>query len=378
MVVKGLCLNDLHFGLPCSERIFNELSQVLDFIRKNDLDVIHINGDYFDRKLSFGEPAALMAMKFFYDLRELCIKKKIKLRIIHGTMGHERGQTEMFRRFASKYLDMKIFNEVSEEELFPGFNVLYVPEEYPVNAEEYYRPYREKVYNAIFMHCMWDFIAMNSNIEEGDRTDMQTAPVFKYNEWAQTIPHGMAICGHIHARHVYKKKIFYPGSFSAWNFSDISEKGFTYYTYDTEKQFYKVSFINNTMCPTYGIISANELGLDLEKASVEEIMNATKALADKYDYSRLDIESLPLDTLELLKRAYKEDPKIKLGIKKNKNHLLIESNNNEFDKYSYILNGDMSIVDVILRFIKEDLSSHEGADKITKDDIVNYLKEEEE
>ena len=132
------------------------------------------------------------------------------------------------------------------------------------------------------------------------------------------------------------------------------------------------------MCPTYGIISANELGLDLEKASVEEIMNATKALADKYDYSRLDIETLPLDTLELLKRAYKEDPKIKLGIKKNKNHLLIESNNNEFDKYSYILNGDMSIVDVILRFIKEDLSSHEGADKITKDDIVNYLKEEEE
>ena len=188
---------------------------------------------------------------------------------------------------------------------------------------------------------------------------MQTAPVLKYNEWAQTITHGMAICGHIHARHVYKKKIFYPGSFSAWNFSDISEKGFTYYTYDTEKQFYKVSFINNTMCPTYGIISANELGLDLEKASVEDIMNATKALADKYDYSRLDIETL------------------KLGIKKNKNHLLIESNNNEFDKYSYILNGDMSIVDVILRFIKEDLSSHEGADKITKDDIINYLKEEE-
>ena len=72
MIVRGLCLNDLHFGLPCSERIFNELSQVLDFIRKNDLDVIHINGDYFDRKLSFGEPAALMAMQFFYDLRELC------------------------------------------------------------------------------------------------------------------------------------------------------------------------------------------------------------------------------------------------------------------------------------------------------------------
>ena len=132
------------------------------------------------------------------------------------------------------------------------------------------------------------------------------------------------------------------------------------------------------MCPTYGIISANELGLDLQQASVEDIMNATKALADKYDYSRLDVESLPLNTLELLKRAYKEDPRIKLDVKKSKNHLLIESDNNEFDKYSYILNGDMSVVDVILKFIKEELSTHEGADKITKEDITNYLKEEEQ
>ena len=107
-------------------------------------------------------------------------------------------------------------------------------------------------------------------------------------------------------------------------------------------------------------------------------MNATKALADKYDYSRLDVESLPLNTLELLKRAYKEDPRIKLDVKKSKNHLLIESDNNEFDKYSYILNGDMSVVDVILKFIKEELSTHEGADKITKEDITNYLKEEQE
>ena len=35
------------------------------------------------------------------------------------------------------------------------------------------------------------------------------------------------------------------------------------------------------------------------------------------------------------------------------------------------------MVDVILKFIKEDLSTHEGADKITKDDIMAFLKEEE-
>lgn len=375
MIVKGLCISDLHLGLPCSERIYNELSQVLDFIRKNDVDVIHINGDYFDRKLSFGEPAALMGMQFFYELRELCIRKKIKLRIIHGTMGHERGQTEMFRQLSSKYLDMKIFNEVGDEELFPGFRVLYVPEEYPVNADEYYKSYREKQYNAMMMHCMWDFVALDSNIKEGDRTDMQSAPVFKYDEWANTIPHGMAICGHIHARHVYKKKIFYPGSFSAWDFSDLSERGFAYYTYDTEKKFYKVTLINNIQCPKFGTIGVDELGLDLGTCSIEDIQNAAKPFAEKFDYFRLDIDKLPLDKLELLKKVYKDDPKIKIKVEKKKT-LLNEETDSDFDKYMYILSGNLSIEEVVLRFIQEDLSTYEKADKITKEDIIKILSPE--
>ena len=71
MIVKGICISDIHFGLSCSERVYEELSMVKDFINKNDLHVIHINGDYFDRKLTFCEPASLIAMQFFYEIREL-------------------------------------------------------------------------------------------------------------------------------------------------------------------------------------------------------------------------------------------------------------------------------------------------------------------
>ena len=32
----------------------------------------------------------------------------------------------------------------------------------------------------------------------------------------------------------YGKKIYYSGSFTRWNYGERSDKGFTYYEYDTE------------------------------------------------------------------------------------------------------------------------------------------------
>jgi len=375
MVVKGLCISDLHFGVGVDQRLYDELSIVKEFISKNEINVIHINGDFFDRKLSFGEPAALLAMQFFYELREICIKRKIKLRIIHGTMGHERNQTEMFKRFESKYLDMKIFNTVEEEELFPNFKVLYIPEEYPVDADEFYAPYKKKKYNALFGHGMWDFVAMQSNIEAGDNTSHESCPVLKTSEWEKCIPHGFAIFGHIHARHVFHKKFFYPGSFTAWNFTDISDKGFAYYTYDTEKQFYNVKLINNLRCPTYGTIDITELGLDLDKCSVTDIQEAVAPIAAKFDNFRIDLDKLSLDKIEIIKLAYKNDPKIKIKKIESKVNLLKESDNS-FAKWDYILKGTMPIDEVIYKYIKEELVNNPKSETITLEEIREAIKEE--
>lgn len=375
MIVKGLCISDIHFGLPQSQRFYDELSIVKDYIAKNKLDVIFINGDYFDRKLSFNEPAALIAMQFFYELRELCIKKKIKLRLIHGTLSHERNQIEMFNKFASPYLDMKIFNTVTEEELFPGFNVLYVPEEYPVNAEEYYREARSKEYSAMMMHCMWDFIAIDSMLEQANRTDFQTAPIFIYEEWKNCIKHGFAACGHIHKRHIYKKKIFYPGSFSSWDFTDISERGFLTFSYDTEKKYYNVQFVDNTLCPTFGTIKSSDLGLNLNECSVEDIKSAIEPLSEQYDYFRLDIVDMPSDKLELVKRMYKDNPKIKLKIEEKKSYVTT-TKDDKFAKYEYIFKNTLPVEEVVARFIKEELSEMEGAENITPEQIKDIITKE--
>ena len=379
MLVKGLCISDIHFGLPASFRIAEELQIVKDFIQNHDLDVIHINGDFFDRKLSFSEPAALLAMQFFYDIRELCIKKKIKLRVIHGTLSHERNQTEMFNKFSSKHLDMRVINSVTEEELFPNFKVLYVPEEYPVNADEYYAPYRAKEYSAIMMHGMWDFLAMNSMIEEANRTDFQTAPIFKFDEWKQCIPHGMAICGHIHSRHIYKKKIFYPGSFSAWDFTDLSERGFAYYEYNTDKKYYNVKYVNNTLAPTFGTITLDQLGIDLENYDIGEFQDAVKLAASKYDNFRVDIDGTKLsaENVEILKKMYKDIPNVKLKFLEKK-RILLEDTSDKYSKYEYIFKNLLPIDEVILKYIQEDLPDNDGADNITLEQIQEIIAEESE
>ena len=229
------------------------------------------------------------------------------------------------------------------------------------------------------MHGMWDFLAMKSMIEEANRTDFQTAPIFKWEDWKQTVPHGIIMCGHIHSRHVYKNHIFYPGSFSAWDFTDISEKGFAYYTYDTEKKFYRVKFINNTKCPTYGTITLNDLGLDLNECSIEDFQEAVKLESEKYDNFRIDIDTdkMPLEKTELIKKIYKDNPKIKVKILEKK-ILLLEEDKDKYSKYEYIFKNTLPIEEVIYKYINEEMSNIEGHDKITVDQIKEIITVDEE
>lgn len=373
MIVKGLCISDLHFGISCSKRLLEELSIVKDYIEKHDLDVIHINGDFFDRNLSVNEPGAILGMQFFFDIRNLCIRKKIKLRVVHGTDGHERQQTEMFKSFSSNHLDMKIFNTVTDEELFPGFRVLYMPEEYPLDANEYYKEWKTKEYNAIMGHGMWDFVAVQSVIEQGDRTNVKTCPVLKYDEWAPTIPHGMAIFGHIHARQVYKKKIYYPGSFTAWDFCDISDKGFAVYTYDTEKKYYNVNLITNQRSPKYLVKKLNKLGLDLEHLDFDELKRIVKEEASKVDFFRLEVDAVPLEAQEVLKKLFKDESNISVKFNTPKKTLEHTRTDDIYTKYDYLFNDTLKIEDNIMRYIKENMIGHDNADKITVEMIRELL-----
>ena len=92
-IIKGVNIQDLHFGHRDTERMYNELSIVKEYLLNNEVHILNINGDYFDRKLTASEPAIFYAVTFFSELVDICKEKNIKLRVLQGTRSHDLNQT---------------------------------------------------------------------------------------------------------------------------------------------------------------------------------------------------------------------------------------------------------------------------------------------
>jgi hypothetical protein len=376
MIVKGLVIKDLHFGHKRTEQMYSELQIVKDYLNSNEIHILNINGDYFDRKLVGTEPAIFFAVSFFSELVDICKKKNIKIRIIQGTRSHELNQlTTMFQHYLfDPSIDMKIFYEVSEENLY-NLNFLYVPEEYPEDGIEYYKTYKTKHYNVMHGHGTWDFVhfsTMIENEEEPIKPGTHAAPVFVYDEWKNAIEGGLAIFGHIHKRQSHKN-VFYGGSFTAWGYGDRSEKGFTTYEVDNETGKWKFDYHNNEKAPRYDVTTVKTLfsDRDLKDVTIEEIQKVINEEVSKTDNLRVDLAGLSEDKIEIFKKAFKENPKIKIEVKKKK-ALLKESNEQAiYEKYGYILNRELPLDETVKRFISEEYKT-----EMTLEKIKELLKED--
>lgn len=370
MKIKIVEINDLHFGIGDTEREKEELKIFLDFIRSHDIDLLEFNGDFFDHKLNMFESAALTGMNFFNEVVSIAIEKNIIIRMIEGTYSHDRFQPKIFDNFipednGKKLINYKFFETIGEEDLL-GLKILYIPEEYPMNHDEYYKEYKNKKYDLIFCHGTWDFINFGGMIDN-NRNDINTAPVFKYDEWSSALEHGVAICGHIHGRHVFKNKngtkIIYPGAFTSWSFDQISKRGFLYLEFDTDTKEFHYQFINNDKAPTYANLDVKDLGLDLEKCSIEDIKLKINEQKAKVQNIKINLDSLPLDKKNIFKNLYKDSSGIKIEISPEK-FLINKEADDKFAKYSYIIDDKLTQEQVIKKFIKEEMNKDLEESKI--------------
>ena len=129
------------------------------------------------------------------------------------------------------------------------------------------------------------------------------------------------------------------------------------------------------MCQTFRTIKSSDLGLNLNECSVEDIKSAIEPLSEQYDYFRLDMSDMPSDKLELVKRMYKDNPKIKLKIEEKKSYVTT-TKDDKFAKYEYIFKNTLPVEEVVARFIKEELSEMEGAENITPEQIKDIITKE--
>lgn len=258
MLYKLLVIGDIHFGYYPAELLYKEFELVINNITK-DIDAVFIAGDYFDTKLSLSSKHSLYAIKTFCDILDKCEQTNTKLRMIRGTASHdpENQLINLSSIAKSSKVDFKLYLTVGEEELFPDFNVLYVPEEYMENKDEYYKEFFNKKYQCIIGHGMFE----ETNFVTNKTLNMKKYPVFN-STFIEKICDGPIIFGHIHKSQKIRNRIMYTGSFTRSRYGEEEDKGFIIATYETENNSTDFKFIINdkaTKFDTVSILDTSEI-----------------------------------------------------------------------------------------------------------------------
>lgn len=258
MLYKLLVIGDIHFGYYPAELLYKEFKLVINNITK-DIDVVFIAGDYFDNKLSLSSKHSIYAIKTFCDILDKCEQTNTKLRMIRGTASHdpENQLVNLSSIAKSSKVDFKLYLTVGEEELFPDFNVLYVPEEYMENKDEYYKEFFNKKYQCIIGHGMFE----ETNYVTNKTLNMKKYPVFN-SAFIEKICDGPIIFGHIHKSQKIRNRIMYTGSFTRSRYGEEEDKGFIISTYETENNSTDFKFIVNdkaTKFDTVSILDTSEI-----------------------------------------------------------------------------------------------------------------------
>lgn len=371
---KGLCFADIHIGAMDYEQTEKEckhLQNILEMYTKEEpLDFIIIAGDFFDKQLYTNDKYIHLAL----DLMTYFIISARVVRLIDGTNSHDSNQCAIFDTLAKNILktatennfNARVINTVSEEELLPRMKVLYIPEEYIFNKDEYYRPYlaEKDKYDYIFGHgLIYEAFKGRIKKEKTENLKRRKAPIFSAAELSYACK-GDVIFGHYHVHTEMDGNVSYVGSFSRWIFGEEEDKGFYQIFCDPDSLSYTKEFIINKDAKKYitviygykdSVFSSAE---DMEKMAME-VEQKRKRL--KIDELRL-IFNIPVGyenpeaLLQFITNRFKEDSHIKLvfnnGYVEHKKIVARENVSEMSEEYKVFLDQNVPEEDKLSLFLK--------------------------
>lgn len=367
-------ISDIHIGKKDDMRLKEELEIFFDYLKDTEnIDMITISGDLFDRVLTANEYGTTLALEFIQRLIDLYVPE-IDIRIIKGTRSHDFNQLDILKVFKEKAGSHFKIIEKNEVEVFNGYKILYLPEEYPTDYDDFYKEnllgVEDKVYDFIIGHGMIDFIAF-TGYEDDSENRVHGTPTHKADDLIR-VTKGPIIFGHIHEKQEYKDKIYYTGSYSRYSFDIPSEKGFMVFDIDDDDPSkFKMTFIENTKAPTYAVLDIDKLNLE----GVDDHVKYIKELADKYDYVKIKTGNKA--NLDIARALTEKDSSIKVqSVNKEKETIKVDP------KYEYILKKELPLNETIRKFITEEYDKDIDIDFISKviseDDLFSKTTENKE
>lgn len=342
----GLSISDIHFGRGDDERVFNELEEC--FFKKIDeegenIDLVVMNGDLFHRILKTNENGTRKALSFTSILLDKSVKYNFYVVYLKGTKTHDFDQLEIFKIFEAKYSNFTIIRTV-ESFLIDDHKILFIPEEYVDNPNEYYKEFFEDNYHMIFSHATFDFVDFSKKIydPENDVERMvKNAPIFDtklFNEISM-----VTISGHIHKR-CSSGNVYYVGSFTRYGYGEEEDKGFIEFT--EEDGYFDINYIDNNNAPEFITINFNDIDPSL---SLEEKMKYIEDMKKEFGNVRIKADDLKGEEVKIIKNLMNSkgsENQIKVEIKKDIKVKEVD------EKYLFIVNKELDLKNTLKKYME--------------------------
>lgn len=248
-VIECIVMADLHWGVIDPSVFEKELDKCLFEPlrhRKNKIDFLVIAGDTFDMREYFSSKTVRYVIRFLYQLLDYVDK----IFVIEGTRNHDGYQTIPLSTIFCDVLktnQIQFIQEVTDIR-YKDISVLFIPEEYVVDEENYYKSFFSNHYDFIFGHGMIDKIwyARESN-EKLVVNHVPSAPLFSVDQLCSVANY--VYFGHVHTHKAYgpRNRFKYIGPPTRWEFDKDWDCGYYHVWYDRTTGLANEEFIVNEL-----------------------------------------------------------------------------------------------------------------------------------
>lgn len=375
--MRILLIADLHIGsIKDTTYMYNVTTEIIEkevIFKKTD--VVVLLGDYFHRLFKVNEEYVSCAINIMSYLVRACSRNGTKIRIVYGTESHEMNQYRLFNyHFTSSEVDIRVIDTVTEEEIYPGTNVLYLPEEYIADKKKFYKKFLDsgKRYNYIFGHGIIED-GMPAVVSYGSpKSDEKQVPRFKSGELAASAD--ITVFGHYHCYTDMGNNVYYLGSLFRDSFGEEAPKGYGIIEDD------KFTFVENTRAyvyKTYEYLPTDEIykSSDNILKEIDRIKKENEGVFDGEQQGRIRIVLKAPDNLdpafrENLKSVLMNEKSITPLIKENNDLLLAQVKEEIEGEYDFLLDPSLPIEDKIHRYVVQMYDS-----PLSMEEIKNYIKD---
>lgn len=125
---------DIHLHHPRvpSQRIIRHLNEIYNDDYLSLLDVLVLNGDVFDRRVSAESEDFTAILYWIARLLRMCKKHAVRLIVVEGTRSHDHRQPELFcfiNDLSAIGCDLHYYDKLKVGNVFGDYTALYVPDE---------------------------------------------------------------------------------------------------------------------------------------------------------------------------------------------------------------------------------------------------------